>query len=75
MPIYEYRCQNCGHRFEKLVRTSNQAVCPACDGARLERLLSAFAVGAAGDTADLAESPGACHTCGDPRGPGACALN
>lgn len=28
VPIYEYRCPQCGHEFEKLVR--NVAVVPAC---------------------------------------------
>jgi len=75
MPIYEYRCRSCGHRFEKLVRAAGEAVCPACAGEQVERLLSAFAVGTVGETAAFSESPGACQTCGDPRGPGACALN
>ncbi|MFQ5875370.1 MAG: zinc ribbon domain-containing protein [Dehalococcoidia bacterium] len=46
MPIYEYRCQNCGEKFEKLVRSINgaeQVVCPGCQSESVERRLSAFA--------------------------------
>ena len=37
MPIYEYTCQSCSHRFEVLVRRDEKPVCPACKGASLER--------------------------------------
>ncbi|TET82140.1 zinc ribbon domain-containing protein [candidate division TA06 bacterium] len=34
MPIYEYECKKCGHRFEKIERTnsSERKVCPVCKG-------------------------------------------
>jgi putative FmdB family regulatory protein len=45
MPIYEYECRGCGHRFEAIVRTSGPTpACPGCEGTDLERLLSMFAV-------------------------------
>ncbi len=42
MPIYEYRCRNCDHEFEELVRSDQKVVCPACgaDQQRLEKLIS-----------------------------------
>jgi putative FmdB family regulatory protein len=41
VPIYEYACQSCSHRFEVLVRgTSASPACPACKGTDLERLVS-----------------------------------
>jgi putative FmdB family regulatory protein len=40
MPIYEYACKACGHRFERLVRKDTVLNCPACEGQHLERLLS-----------------------------------
>ena len=40
MPIYDYRCRSCGEEFEQLVLGSKAAVCPACEGADLEQLLS-----------------------------------
>ena len=41
MPIYEYRCTECGHEFEKIQKVSDRAVrtCPVCKG-RVERLIS-----------------------------------
>jgi putative FmdB family regulatory protein len=46
MPIYEYRCEDCGHRFEKLVFTNKDADprCPECDSARVDKLMSAGSV-------------------------------
>jgi putative FmdB family regulatory protein len=46
MPIHEYRCRACGHRFEGLTLPSSKTspACPACHGEDLERLLSLFAV-------------------------------
>ncbi|MGM0831342.1 zinc ribbon domain-containing protein [Halomonas qinghailakensis] len=43
MPIYEYECKACGHRMEKLQKISADPLkdCPACQGASLERLVSA----------------------------------
>lgn len=45
MPIYEYRCQNCGHVLERLQRMSDDPLtdCPACGEAQLKRLISAAA--------------------------------
>ena len=43
MPIYEYRCENCGEQVEVLVRSGVNAspACPSCGGLQLKRLLSA----------------------------------
>ena len=43
MPIYEYRCQECGHEMEKLQRMSDDPLtdCPACGKSQLKRLVSA----------------------------------
>jgi putative FmdB family regulatory protein len=44
MPIYEYRCEACGRRFEELVMNSSQkVVCPDCESDDVERELSMFA--------------------------------
>ena len=44
MPIYEYECRACAHRFEAIVRASDTPKCPSCEGQDLERLISLFAV-------------------------------
>lgn len=45
MPLYEYRCKDCGHQFEKIQSFSapDEKECPLCHGP-VERLLSAPAI-------------------------------
>jgi putative FmdB family regulatory protein len=45
VPLYEYQCKKCKHRFEKIQKFSDRAVkkCPQCGGP-VEKLLSASAV-------------------------------
>lgn len=45
MPLYEYRCKNCGHTFEKIQSFSapEEKECPLCRGP-VEKLLSAPAI-------------------------------
>jgi putative FmdB family regulatory protein len=74
MPIYEYICKDCSRRFEALVYGSQKPACPHCKSAKLEQQLSVFAVAASTKSSAPAESGGACGSCGDPRGPGACSL-
>lgn len=40
MPLYEYRCRECGRRFERLQKVSAEPVreCPYCSGT-VDRLL------------------------------------
>ncbi len=47
MPIYEYKCADCGKLtsvFTRSVSSSVDAVCRGCGGKKLERVLSKFAV-------------------------------
>ena len=73
MPLYEFQCKGCGHEFEDLVLGSAKPACPSCNGGQLERLLSVFSVNAAAN--EPVPAAGACGSCGDPRGPGACSMN
>ena len=45
MPIYEYKCQSCGERYEKLQKYSDAPCkkCPRCGGA-LKKLISSPAI-------------------------------
>jgi putative FmdB family regulatory protein len=45
MPLYEYECKKCGHRFEKIQKFSDKMVkkCPECGG-QVEQMISAPAV-------------------------------
>ena len=41
MPIYEYRCQECHHEFERMQKFSDPpiAACPTCEGS-VQKLIS-----------------------------------
>jgi putative FmdB family regulatory protein len=39
MPIFEYRCEDCGHRFEAILFGEQKPECPKCHTARLEQQL------------------------------------
>jgi len=45
MPLYEYQCKKCGHRFEKIQKFSDKPIkkCPECGGP-VEQTISAPAV-------------------------------
>jgi putative FmdB family regulatory protein len=45
VPLYEYECKKCGHRFEKIMKFSDEPikVCPKCGG-EVEQMVSAPAV-------------------------------
>jgi putative FmdB family regulatory protein len=43
MPIFEYRCRRCNHRFETIVLSSAEKIqCPECAAAAVEKQLSVF---------------------------------
>lgn len=55
MPLYEYRCAQCGMVFQRLFRSLKEVEgtpvqCPACGAAEVSRLFSAPAVHVAGAT-------------------------
>lgn len=45
MPLYEYQCKKCGHRFERIQKFSDKPLtaCPECKG-KVEQVLHAPAV-------------------------------
>lgn len=54
MPVYEYRCLDCGGVFELLRRMQDadrDLTCPECQSEEIERLLSTFAMGGCGGSA------------------------
>jgi putative FmdB family regulatory protein len=60
MPIYEYECQACGHRFEEWQKMSDKPVevCPKCEAHKVEKLISqtAFHLKGGGWYSDLYSS-------------------
>ena len=45
MPLYEYKCQKCGHKFERLVFGEEEIKCPKCNTKELKKLFSSFSLG------------------------------
>jgi len=43
MPIYEYRCESCGHQLEAMQKMSDPLLseCPQCNEQKLTKLMSA----------------------------------
>ena len=75
MPIFEYSCDACGTKFEKLVRRSADTgglECPSCGEHHLTQELSTFAAHAAGPKQQPAA--GGCPA-GMCRTPGMCGRN
>lgn len=64
MPLYEYRCRECGERFEVLQRMGQggeELTCPRCGEARPERVLSTFASTTGGGRETAAPAGGCCR--------------
>jgi putative FmdB family regulatory protein len=78
MPIFEYSCDDCGSKFEKLVRRSTDADavrCPSCGESHLTTQYSTFAAqsGKSGTESSADCGNGMCGTnfCGG----GMCGMN
>ncbi len=67
MPIFEYLCDGCGTKFEKLVRRSEDStLCPSCGDSHVTTQYSTFAAGTTKDSSmpscpsGMCQSPGMC---------------
>jgi len=61
MPLYEYACTECGHKFEVLQRLGEGAeglTCPNCEAETVEKQFSTFASSSDGKSAST--SAGSC---------------
>jgi putative FmdB family regulatory protein len=75
MPIYEFRCLNCGSQFEKIVPLNTEsASCEKCQGTNVEKLLSTFAV-QTNQYSPCGASANACQSCCGTAQPGLCSSN
>ncbi len=76
MPIYEYKCGDCGAKFEQLTShaKADSVACRECGSDQTQRLLSVFGVTSAAGSASSPCADGACPAmAGVPScGPGAC---
>lgn len=61
MPIFEYRCDDCGKTFEKLVFNSSQSdnvECEYCKSKNVQKLVSAISSAGSSGTGSSAPSCG-----------------
>jgi putative FmdB family regulatory protein len=76
MPIFDFRCGDCGHVFDELVKSADATgavACAKCGSKRVERLVSAFAAAGrrAGETRAVAPGASRRGGCGPGCGCGA----
>jgi putative FmdB family regulatory protein len=51
MPVYEYKCNQCGEKYEQRVgffHTSKSTKCPKCGSEKTDRLFSTFSSNTSG---------------------------
>jgi len=64
MPIYEYKCENCGERFEKLIYNDEKIECPKCGSEKVRKLISLFTTsGISSGSSCSSCSGGSCSSC------------
>ena len=61
MPIYEYKCNECGEDFEKLVFGNQTVICPKCSSDDIKKKMSTF--GVSGVEKPFAGSSSGCTSC------------
>jgi putative FmdB family regulatory protein len=72
MPIFEFHCKSCDHKFEKLLmRRDAQVHCPECENGEVQRLISACSFSSsdgsiqpAGTSSCSSCSATSCSSCG-----------
>lgn len=63
MPIFEYKCKNCGKIFEVLVLSQNEVIfCENCKSKEIERIPSRFGF-SSGENFSSSFSSGSCKSC------------
>jgi putative FmdB family regulatory protein len=65
MPLFEYVCRDCRHRFEAFVQGAQRPACPKCESRKLEKQPSMFKAG--GYKGYVVNSEGFGHSVGTPR--------
>jgi putative FmdB family regulatory protein len=62
MPIFEYKCNKCGHTMEFLEKSGSghKHTCERCKSSDLQKLLSSFAAGHS--SSSTSQSNGSCPT-------------
>jgi putative FmdB family regulatory protein len=78
MPMFEYKCRQCGHVMEVLQksRKATRQTCDQCGATDMKKLLSGFAVGQGKADSPACDSCAAAPACGGGMCPGgACPMS
>jgi len=63
MPLFEFRCKNCGEIFEEWIpKRGELPPCPYCKGKEVEKIFSPVGVKGSGSPCNSCRS-GSCSTC------------
>jgi putative FmdB family regulatory protein len=63
MPIFEYRCEQCGNKFEAILFGEQKPECPNCHTHKLEQQLSTFSVSTRSSAPAAAAGCGQANCC------------
>ena len=66
MPVYDYKCRQCGKVFEKFLRSlaaADSVQCEKCGSAKVKKMVSCCAISSGGKSESVASSKSA-HSCG-----------
>jgi putative FmdB family regulatory protein len=64
MPIFEYECNDCSHKFEFLQLNKNEKVnCPKCNGEKVNKMFSVFGFSGGAGRASDDHSSSKCCSC------------
>jgi putative FmdB family regulatory protein len=75
MPIFEYKCNDCGRKFDVLHKSSTnleEVVCPDCQSKNSQKLLSSFSA-SMGSSSSFSGSSCSDGSCSVPSYSGGCA--
>ncbi len=67
MPVFDFKCKDCGEKFEKLIFKEEEIkniTCPKCGSKNIEKLLSGFRIGGTENSSSCSVcSSGSCSSC------------
>ena len=66
MPIFEFKCGDCGHVFEDLVlvcKDVNEVICPVCKSSNTSKLISKFGYSSSSGFVSSSRSGCNCGSC------------
>lgn len=66
MPLYEYLCQDCGHRFDtmrSMKDADSPATCKSCHSDHTRRMISVFFAASDGRSVTTTNGNGGCSGC------------